>query len=167
MVPKLANALQQVSSYVKQVIIDAKVGPPMFGISLAADILSVVNITQCKKCLVWSKSDSLVKELKELSPGATAGYIVMKDEVTGRITDPTRMKTVEVVGAYHGAVSANFVSDIHKAGKKVYAWTVNDRDTMKIMLFDGVDAIVTSQPRLLQEVMLEIQTECSQEGYSP
>lgn len=97
---------------------------------------------------------------------AQAGYIVMKDKVTGRITDPIRMKRVEVVGTYHGAVNAKVVSDIHKVGKSVYAWTVDDKETMKTMLFDRVDGIVTSQPSLLQEVMLEIQSECFQEGYS-
>lgn len=166
MVPLLANALQHVSRFLKQVIIDAKVGPPMFGISLAADILSVVNKTQCKNCLIWSKIDEIVNELKILSPKVTAGYIVMKDQVTGKITNPTRMETVEVVGAYHGAINAKIVADIHRVGKKVYVWTVNDRETMQKMLFEGVDGIVTSHPRLLQELMLKIEDECSQDGYS-
>ncbi|KAI5055162.1 hypothetical protein GOP47_0030307 [Adiantum capillus-veneris] len=164
-VPTLVNAIQHVSSYVKQIIIDAKVGGPVFVGSIVAGILDAVNVTRCSNCLVWSKDDSLVKELKRLSPRTYAGYIVMEDEVTGKMTSSTRMNTPEVVGAYHGAISAKFVKTIHQFGKTVYAWTVNDRERMREMLYDGVDAIVTSQPRLLQELMLQIQNECFQEGF--
>ncbi|MCO5603352.1 hypothetical protein L7F22_057502 [Adiantum nelumboides] len=95
-----------------------------------------------------------------------AGYIVMKDEVTGKMTSATRMYTPEVVGVYHGLITANFVKRIHKRGKRVFSWTVDDRETMRKMLYDEVDAIVTSQPRLLQELMLQIQNECFQEGFT-
>ncbi|MCO5611312.1 hypothetical protein L7F22_065564 [Adiantum nelumboides] len=146
MVPTLVNAVQHVSSYVKQIIIDAKVGGPMLVGPIAAGIVDAVNVTRCKNCLVWSKEDSLVKEFKRLSPHTLAGYIVMKDEVTGKMTSATRMYTPEVVGVYHGLITANFVKRIHKRGKRVFSWTVDDRETMRKMLHDEVDAIVTSQP---------------------
>lgn len=165
-VPTLRYALQHVSKSLKQVIIDAKIGPPKFEFSLAADILLVVNDTQCKNCLIWSKVDSLVEELKMLSPKVMAGYIVMKDPVTGRANDVVRMDGVEVVGAYYGLVNAKLVDDVHKAGKKLHVWTVNDREAMETMLSEGVDCIVTSYPYLLQRVMLETEEQCIQEGYS-
>jgi glycerophosphoryl diester phosphodiesterase len=54
-----------------------------------------------------------------------------------------------------------------RAGKRVFAWTVNDRQTMEKMLSAGVDGIVTADPALLQEVMRDREHECYAEGFSP
>lgn len=37
---------------------------------------------------------------------------------------------------------------------------------MKKMLFERVDAIVTSNPSLLQRLMQDMRTQCLQEGFS-
>ncbi|KAL8482355.1 hypothetical protein ACS0TY_028502 [Phlomoides rotata] len=66
-VPTTEDALKLVSGSVRQVILDAKVGPPLYERGLAKDILSVVERTMCKNCLVWAKSDSLARDLIRLS----------------------------------------------------------------------------------------------------
>ena len=48
----------------------------------------------------------------------------------------------------------------------MYAWTVDDVDSMQKMLSEHVDAIVTSYPTLLQRVMQDIRTQCLEEGHS-
>ncbi|KAL6268911.1 hypothetical protein ACE6H2_025822 [Prunus campanulata] len=50
--------------------------------------------------------------------------------------------------------------------KKVYAWTVDDMDSMQEMLYERVDAIVTSNPTMLQGLMQDIKTECLEHGFS-
>ena len=50
--------------------------------------------------------------------------------------------------------------------KKVYAWTVDDEISMQKMLFEHVDAVVTSNPTLFQRVMQNMRTECLEEGFS-
>lgn len=52
-----------------------------------------------------------------------------------------------------------------RAGKRVYAWTVNSRDAMVEMLKAGVDAIVTNDPKLLQLVMQDQRQLCSLNGF--
>lgn len=42
------NLSQFVHRRVKQVVVDVKVGPPLFEIDLAADVLAVVSFFQCK-----------------------------------------------------------------------------------------------------------------------
>lgn len=54
----------------------------------------------------------------------------------------------------------------NRRNKKVYAWTVDDEDSMKKMLFERVDAIVTSNPSLLQRLMQDVRTQCLEEGFS-
>jgi len=48
----------------------------------------------------------------------------------------------------------------------VYAWTVDDEDSMRKMLFEHVDGIVTSNPTSLQRLMQDTKLQCLEEGYS-
>ncbi|CAI0428641.1 unnamed protein product [Linum tenue] len=135
-IPTVADALTLVSSSVRQVILDAKVGPPSYERGLAKDILSVV------------------------------GYIVMKDPNTGRRSNLLRMKEARVVGVYHPLVDEGLVRILQGRQKKVYTWTVDDVESMRKMLVEGVDAIVTNQASLLQRLMQDIRGECREEGFS-
>ncbi|XP_058090018.1 glycerophosphodiester phosphodiesterase GDPD4 isoform X4 [Magnolia sinica] len=130
------NMNELISKSVRQVILDAKVGPPSYEKGLAADILSVV------------------------------GYIVMRDPSTGARTNLLRMKRAGVIGVYYPLIDEKLVRISHGRGKKVYAWTVDDEDSMKKMLAERVDGIVTNQPSLLQRLMQTIKTECLEAGFS-
>ncbi|PPD67491.1 hypothetical protein GOBAR_DD35632 [Gossypium barbadense] len=66
-IPTIEDALKLISASVRQVILDAKVGPPSYEKGLANDILSTVEKMQCKNCLIWAKSDSLVRDIIKLS----------------------------------------------------------------------------------------------------
>ncbi|XP_073259884.1 glycerophosphodiester phosphodiesterase GDPD4 isoform X2 [Populus alba] len=135
-VPTIEDALMLVSSSVRQVILDAKVGPPSYEKGLAKDILAVV------------------------------GYIVMVDPDTGIKTKLLRMKGAGVVGVHHPLIDEKLVAILHRRNKKAYAWTVDDADSMQKMLFEHVDAVVTNNPNLLQQLMQDIRTECREEGFS-
>ncbi|XP_043726142.1 glycerophosphodiester phosphodiesterase GDPD4-like [Telopea speciosissima] len=165
-IPMIEDALTSVSRSVRQVILDVKVGPPSYEQGLARDIISVVEKTRCKNCLVWAKSDILVRDVINLSSDTTVGYIVMKDPSTGVRTNLLRMKGATVVGVYHPLINEKLVKILHGSNKKVYAWTVDDQVSMRKMLLECVDAIVTSNPTLLQHLMQEIRTECLDEGFS-
>ncbi|EPS64626.1 hypothetical protein M569_10154, partial [Genlisea aurea] len=70
-VPTAEDAIKFLSGSVKQVILDAKVGPPHYEGGLAKDILSVVRKTKCKNCVIWAKSDSLVQDLIQFGTDTT------------------------------------------------------------------------------------------------
>ncbi|XAR62762.1 Glycerophosphodiester phosphodiesterase [Bertholletia excelsa] len=165
-IPTVEDALEFISSSVRQVILDAKVGPPSYEKGLGKDILSIVERTKCKNCLVWAKSDSLVRDVKKLSPDITVGYVVVNDPSTGVRSKLLRMKNAGVVGVYHPLIDNKLVKILHGRNKKVYAWTVDDDVSMKKMLYEHVDAIVTSNPTLLQRLMQDMRTECLEEGFS-
>uniref|UniRef100_A0A5B6ZDV4 glycerophosphodiester phosphodiesterase n=1 Tax=Davidia involucrata TaxID=16924 RepID=A0A5B6ZDV4_DAVIN len=135
-IPTIEDALKLISSSVRHVILDAKVGPPSYERGLAKDILSIV------------------------------GYIVMKDPSTGARTNLLRMRGAGVVGVYHPLIDEKLVKILHRRNKKVYSWTVDDAVSMQKMLFERVDAVVTSNPTLLQRHMQEIRTQCFEEGFS-
>ncbi|KAG8378560.1 hypothetical protein BUALT_Bualt08G0149600 [Buddleja alternifolia] len=149
-VPTIEDALKLVSGSVRQVILDAKVGPPLYEKGLAKDILSVVERTKCSNCLVWAKSDSLARDVIKLSSDTMVGYIVMKDPSTGSRMRLLRMRGAGVVGVYHPLIDEKLVKILHGRNKKVYAWTVDEEESMQKMLSERVDAVVTSNPALLQ-----------------
>ncbi|XP_009105805.1 glycerophosphodiester phosphodiesterase GDPD4 [Brassica rapa] len=165
-IPTLEDALAAISTSVRQVILDAKVGPPMYEKGLALDILSVIERAQCKNCIVWAKSDSLARDLIRQAPDLTVGYIVMVDPLTGVRSKLLRMKGASVVGVYHPLIDENLMTVVHRRKKEVYAWTVDETDPMKRMLHLGVDAVVTSNPAMFQGLMEDLRTECLEEGFS-
>ncbi|CDP11524.1 unnamed protein product [Coffea canephora] len=165
-IPTIEDALKFVSGSVREVILDAKVGPPSYEKGLAQDIISLLEKTVCKSCLVWAKSDTLARNLIKLSSDVTVGYIVMINPSTGTRMNLLRMRGAEVVGVYHPLVDEKLVKILHGRKKKVYAWTVDDEISMQKMLFEHVDAVVTSNPTLFQRVMQNMRTECLEEGFS-
>ncbi|XP_059636413.1 glycerophosphodiester phosphodiesterase GDPD4 [Cornus florida] len=165
-IPTIEDALMLISGSVRQVILDAKVGPPSYEKGLAKDILYIVERTQCKNCLVWAKSDSLAMDVMKLSSDVTVGYIVMIDPSTGARTNLLRMRGAGVVGVYHPLIDEKLVKILHGRNKKVYAWTVDDAVSLQRMLLEEVDAIVTSNPTLLQSLMQDTRTKCLEEGFS-
>lgn len=42
------------------------------------------------------------------------GYVVMKDKVTGKVSDPLRMKGASIVGAFHGIISTKLAKTVHR-----------------------------------------------------
>ncbi|XP_057469934.1 glycerophosphodiester phosphodiesterase GDPD4 isoform X3 [Actinidia eriantha] len=125
-----------------------------------------VERTQCRNCLVWAKSDNLARDVIKQSQDVMVGYIVMKDPSTGATSNLLRMRSASVVGVYHPLIDEKLMKVLHGRNKKVYAWTVDDADSMKKMLYEHVDAVVTSNPTLLQHLMQDIRTKCHEEGFS-
>ncbi|KAJ4766419.1 Glycerophosphodiester phosphodiesterase [Rhynchospora pubera] len=165
-VPLVENALELLSESVRQVILDIKVGPPLYEQYLAEDTLSIVKRAQCKNCLIWAKSDTISNNVIKLSQDVMVGYIVMKDPLTGAVSELGRIKGAHVGGVYHPLINEKLLRNFHRRGEKVYAWTVDDTDSMQRMLTEHVDAIVTSDPTQLMHLMQDLRTECLQEGFS-
>ncbi|XP_039776486.1 uncharacterized protein LOC120644019 isoform X1 [Panicum virgatum] len=165
-VPKAEDALAMISQSVRQVILDVKVGPPSFEKGLAEDVLSLLKRINCKNCLLWAKSDDLGREMIKLSKDVVVGYIVMVDKSTGRRIELVRLEGAKVAGVYHHLIHEKVMKVMRRHDKKVFAWTVDDTNSMEKMLSEHVDAIVTSNPSLLQQLMHETRTECMEDGFA-
>ncbi|MBN2221029.1 MAG: glycerophosphodiester phosphodiesterase, partial [Vallitaleaceae bacterium] len=53
----------------------------------------------------------------------------------------------------HTKITAKQVESIHMQGKRVFAWTVNNRKTMTKLMDFGVDNMITDLPLLGREVV--------------
>ncbi|XP_058782737.1 glycerophosphodiester phosphodiesterase GDPD4-like isoform X2 [Vicia villosa] len=162
----IQDALMFAASSVQQIVLDVKVGPPWYEKGLAKDVLSIVEQTGCKNCLIWAKSDNLARDVIKLSSEIAVGYIVMMEPSTGARSKLLRMKGAEVVGVYHPLIDEKLMKVLHRRRKKVFAWTVDDAESMEKLLLQQVDGIVSSNPTLLQRLMQDIKTQCFEEGYS-
>lgn len=165
-VPMAEEALAMISQSFRQVVLDVKVGPPSFEKGLAEDILSLLRRTNCKNCLVWAKSDDIGREIIKLSKDVIVGYIVMVDKSTNRRTELVRIEGAKVAGIYHPLIHEKVMKVMRRHDRRVFAWTVDDSSSMKKMLYEHVDAIVTSNPSLLQQLMQETRAECMEDGFA-
>lgn len=52
-------------------------------------------------------------------------------------------------------VDRRFVESAHQIGKKVHVWTVDDPDDMRNLLDLGVDGIITDEPAVLKDVLVD------------
>ncbi|OMC08834.1 glycerophosphodiester phosphodiesterase [Mycobacterium sp. SP-6446] len=57
---------------------------------------------------------------------------------------------------YQQVTGKPYVDRAHALGLKVIPWTVNDADTMRAEIADGVDGIITDYPALLRGVLAEL-----------
>ncbi|AQK49273.1 Glycerophosphodiester phosphodiesterase GDPD4 [Zea mays] len=153
-VPMAEEALAMISQSFRQVVLDVKVGPPSFEKGLAEDILSLVS----------SVSGEQIARI--VLSGQKVGYVVMVDKFTNRRTELVRIEGAKVAGIYHPLIHEKVMKVMRRHDRRVFAWTVDDSSSMKKMLYEHVDAIVTSNPSLLQQLMQETRAECMEDGFA-
>lgn len=112
--------------------------------------------------LVGAFSDQRVARFRRITKGRVATAVGPRDSIamyaasrvgwsmsTGGDAFQLPYKTKGV------AADQRLIDAVHKAGKQIHLWTVNDRHEMEKFLDLGVDGIVTDRPDILNEVMEE------------
>lgn len=110
-----------------------------------------------EKHILQTLTFTIATELKEKEPEFYVGYILPFNIVGPPISN------VDFFTMEYSTLNRNFINAAHNDNKKVYAWTVNDEDTMTRMMFYGVDGIVTDQLKLLNQT---IKTDLDELTYS-
>jgi glycerophosphoryl diester phosphodiesterase len=59
-------------------------------------------------------------------------------------------------GLRYNLVTKDLVDFLRSQGKEVWAWTVDDKDTAKKLVDDGVQGIITNQPKKMQSMHLAV-----------
>jgi len=98
---------------------------------------------------IMSLKYDAVKKIRELRPDWKIGLLSAT-----AIGDLTSLDA-DFLAVAMGMASAGFVRRSHEAGKKVYVWTVNDPVSMSRMISLGVDGIITDEPEMARQVLLE------------
>jgi glycerophosphoryl diester phosphodiesterase len=92
-------------------------------------------------CMVASTQYDALKEIKNLDEDITTVYILKF-----AFNNLGSMEYVDAFSIRYNFISADLVKDIHKNGKKVYAWTVDSEAKIKKLLLYDVDGIITNDP---------------------
>ncbi|MFC2160934.1 gamma-glutamyltransferase [Acidobacteriota bacterium] len=106
----------------------------------------VVEIIQSerirKKCIVTSFGRNEVEKVKELDPRIMTGFIFSQ-----KYPPDVFEGNWEALSCNYRVVDADFVAKAREAEKKIYVWTVDDREEMKRLIALQVDGIITNRPQ--------------------
>lgn len=100
------------------------------------------------QCVVSSMSYNTLKEVKLINEDIETVYII--SIVIGNIEG---MEYADGFSIKYRFITANMVERIHKKGKKIFAWTVNDEANIKELLLLDVDSIITDDPYKTKDII--------------
>jgi glycerophosphoryl diester phosphodiesterase len=93
----------------------------------------------------WLNMPSVVKPL------IVAGVIEHRLRQPSRVAKLIESGDIQAVMAFHSLISSRLVKSVHEAGGELYAWTVDDADTIDRLIEMGIDGIVSNDPRLFND----------------
>ncbi len=152
--------------------------------------------------------EQVVAYLQLLSPGQRLGYVVMNESEAARregmhlplrmqVTeyhvslvdddDPRPFQKPEVVGMHYGMVDPYHLELLHRHGKQLHSWTINNASLVRMVLVSGrvlfprmlkfvhlfnlfpsfkdvgVDAVVTNDPKMVLDAIASRLASCGRE----
>jgi glycerophosphoryl diester phosphodiesterase len=150
-VPTLAEALDVCKGLCKVVVELKSYG---HGQQLEQRVVDVVETAGMQNdCIFMSLDHAMARKLKELRPSWRVGLLVAKS-----IGDLTQLPG-DFVAVEARMATRSFIRQMHRAGKDVYVWTLNDPAWMFVALSRGVDGLITDKPdeaRLVAERRAEM-----------
>lgn len=115
----------------------------------------VISIIRRKKALGWciihSFSDTILNTVHHLAPEIPLHKLLL----TSFFYNPDKMPFIKEISVYRSGFSHPFIDKVHKTGKKINVWTVNNKDDMRYLMRLGIDGIITDFPNLAKEVLSE------------
>lgn len=102
------------------------------------------------QCVISSTSLTALEHIKELNPDIRTGYITYQI-YRGYLTN----ENIDFFSVRSNLITKTVSSDIHKSGKEIHVWTVNNRSELERMKRLGVDNIITDDPSYAKEVLYQ------------
>jgi len=116
------------------------------------DLLNLINSVGFEgKVYVTSQIHPIIRRIKELD-----SKILTIASLNILPIDPVKVvldARADIVSVHVSIVSRELIKQLHEAGLKVLAWTVNDRETILKHMELGVDGIVTDRPDIALNVI--------------
>ena len=99
-------------------------------------------------CDVTSQDYETLEDVRKVDPAILTAYT----SAIG-IGDIDSLDAADIISIQETFATYENIDRIHRAGKKVFVWTVNEEDTMKKLISLNVDAILTNDPALCRSVI--------------
>lgn len=145
-VPSLKEVLELTQGKIK---LNIELKPTDNGIALAKNTVRLIEkYNMVNDCVITSFSESALKAVKTYNQEIKVGYIL-----SAAYGDFYDMKNVDFFSVNAAFLSKRTIDAIHNSGKRVYAWTVNNKESIKNLTNKGVDGIITDKPVLARETI--------------
>ena len=99
-------------------------------------------------CDVTSQDYETLEEVRKADPAVLTAYT----SAIG-IGNLESLEAADIISIQETFATYENIDRIHRAGKRVFVWTVNEEDTMKKLVSLNVDAILTNDPALCRTVI--------------
>jgi glycerophosphoryl diester phosphodiesterase len=147
-VPTLESVLETVRASSARLVIELK----YYGHDQALE-RRVVDLVEgagmADRVAIMSLKYAGVQKIRGLRPDWTVGLLSAT-----AIGDLTRLDA-DFLAVNLAMAKPGFIRQAHRAGKKVFVWTVNDPVTMSRVLSLGVDGVITDEPAMARQVVAE------------
>ena len=130
------------------------------------DVLHAVENTNSADSVMFSSFyDVVLREFYRLAPDIPRGMILgfPVAALGHRLTEFWPYKRMEIVGAEYVIphekllMCRGYIWQVHRHGKKIWPWPVNDQKKIKKLIRSGVDGIITDRPDVALKVREEMQ----------
>jgi len=105
------------------------------------------------RCHVPSFDHRIIRRLTANRQPLTANAGILSGSYVLDPAAPVRAAGASALWQHVDLVDRPLVAQIHDAGFRLYAWTVDRPDRMRRLIEDGVDGICTNHPALAREVI--------------
>ncbi|WP_304890303.1 glycerophosphodiester phosphodiesterase, partial [Faecalibaculum rodentium] len=101
-----------------------------------------------EQCSIAGFRHSVLAAAREVDPSMGTELLL-----NFAISDVTSLADVDIYSVQAGAITPEMIAQVHQAGKRIYAWTVNDPRQMEVLLAMGVDGLTTDDtPAAVQAI---------------
>lgn len=145
-VPSLREVLELTQGKIK---LNIELKPAGNGDELARKTVALIEKYNMENdCVITSFSSSALSAAKSCDENIRVGYIL-----SAAYGDYYDMKNIDFFSVNAAFLSKRTIDAIHNSGKQVYAWTVNNKDSIKNLTNKGVDGVITDNPVLARETI--------------
>ncbi len=145
-VPGLREVLELAQGKIK---LNIELKPADNGEQLARKTVALIEKYNMEDdCVITSFSSSALSAVKACNENIKVGYIL-----SAAYGDYYDMKDIDFFSVNAAFLSKRTIDAIHNSGKQVYAWTVNNKDSIKNLTNKGVDGVITDNPVLARETI--------------
>ncbi|SKB79864.1 Glycerophosphoryl diester phosphodiesterase [Lachnospiraceae bacterium] len=125
--------------------LQVEIKPTRYDKELEEKVLQVINENDMHdRCIITSLKSAPLKRIKELDPTMITAYSMY---IAWDHVEDVPWSDYFTIEESH--VTPEMVADIHAAGKKCFAWTVNSEETVQRLIDCNVDGILTDDPKMM------------------
>ena len=151
-IPTLREVLELVKPGHMEINIELKTGIFWYP-EIEKKVLDLVKEEEMEDRIIYSSFNHYrVQKIKELAPEAETAYLI--GDVMLNVAEYTKNTGIKGLHpALFHVKMADFLKEYKESGIALRVWTVNDKDQIRWLIDEGVDAVITNYPdRVRKEI---------------